>query len=199
MRGSAAMGGAAEAWKLFVQFFRFGCFTFGGGWSIVAQMRERYVEKEGTLTNEDLLDLTSIGRSLPGTMIGNIAMFYGYRRAGLPGGVACVLGMVLPPTLILMGVTCAYAALQGNVWVLAAMRGVRAAVVPIILSALAAMVRGAFRFPPCAAVAPATFALYAFPGVSSVWLVLLGAACGLLICEGYERKGVDRRGTGRSA
>ena len=192
------MGGAMEVWRLFVQFFRFGCFTFGGGWSIVAQMRERYVEREGTLTNEDLLDLTSIGRSLPGTMIGNIAMFYGYRRAGLPGGAACVLGMILPPTLILLGVTCGYAALQGNVWAMAAMRGVRAAVVPIILSALASMVRGAFRFPPCTAVALVAFVLYAFLGVSSVWLVVLGAACGLLICEGYERKEADGRGTGRS-
>ena len=190
---------SAEAWKLFAQFFRFGCFTFGGGWSIVAQMRERYVEREGTLTNEDLLDLTSIGRSLPGTMIGNIAMFYGYRRAGLPGGAACVLGMILPPTLILLGITYGYAAFQGNVWTMAAMRGVRAAVVPIILSALAAMVRGAFRFPPCAAVAPVTFALYAFPGVSSVWLVLLGAVCGLLICEGYERRGAERHGPDRPA
>lgn len=192
------MGGAAEAWKLFVQFFWFGCFTFGGGWSIVAQMRERYVEKEGTLTNEDLLDLTSIGRSLPGTMIGNIAMFYGYRRAGLPGGAACVLGMVLPPTLILLGVTCGYAALQGNLWAMAAMRGVRAAVVPIILSALASMVRGALRFPPCAAVAAVAFALYTFFGVSSVWLVVLGAACGLLICEGYERREAERHGPDRS-
>lgn len=193
------MGGAMEVWRLFAQFFRFGCFTFGGGWSIVAQMRERYVEREGTLTNEDLLDLTSIGRSLPGTMIGNIAMFYGYRRAGLPGGAACVLGMILPPTLILLGVTCGYAALQGNVWAMAAMRGVRAAVVPIILSALASMVRGAFRFPPCTAVALVAFVLYAFLGFSSVWLVVLGAACGLLICEGYERKEADGRGTGRSA
>ena len=79
------------------------------------------------------------------------------------------------------------------------MRGVRAAVVPIILSALASMVRGAFRFPPCAAVALVAFVLYAFLDVSSVWLVVLGAVCGLLICEGYERKGVDRRGTGRPA
>ena len=193
------MGGAAEAWKLFAQFFRFGCFTFGGGWSIVAQMRERYVEREGTLTNEDLLDLTSIGRSLPGTMIGNIAMFYGYRRAGLPGGAACVLGMILPPTLILLGVTCGYAALQGNLWAMAAMRGVRAAVVPIILSALASMVRGALRFPPCTAVALVAFALYTFFGVSSIWLVALGAACGLLICEGYERREAEWHGPDRSA
>ena len=59
---------------LFWEFFQFGCFTFGGGWSIVAQMQRLYVEKRKTITGEELLDITSVGRSLPGTMIGNVAM-----------------------------------------------------------------------------------------------------------------------------
>ncbi len=67
-----------KTWKkaliLFGQFFQFGCFTFGGGWSIVAQMQKLYVEKEKTITSQELLDITSVGRSLPGTMIGNVAM-----------------------------------------------------------------------------------------------------------------------------
>ena len=33
-----------KKWKkmltLFWQFFQFGCFTFGGGWSIIAQMQK---------------------------------------------------------------------------------------------------------------------------------------------------------------
>ena len=51
---------------------KFGLFTFGGGWSIIAQMQKLYVEQEHTITSEELLDLTSVGRSLPGTMIGNV-------------------------------------------------------------------------------------------------------------------------------
>ena len=35
---------------LFWEFFQFGCFTFGGGWSIVAQMQRLYVEKRKTIT-----------------------------------------------------------------------------------------------------------------------------------------------------
>lgn len=85
-------------WKdiavLFVQFMKFGCFTFGGGWSIVAQMQQLYVEQRHTITNEELLDLTSVGRSLPGTMIGNVAMLFGYRMAGFLGGLACVVGKI---------------------------------------------------------------------------------------------------------
>ena len=79
---------ARQVLGLFFQFMKFGLFTFGGGWSIVAQMQKLYVEQEKVITSEELLDLTSVGRSLPGTMIGNVAMLYGYRVAGVAGGVS---------------------------------------------------------------------------------------------------------------
>ena len=172
---------------LYFQFLLFGSFTFGGGWSIVAQMKDLYVDRKKTLTNEELLDLTSIGRSLPGTMIGNIAMFFGHRTAGFLGGVACVFGMITVPMIILMMITGFYTAFQNNLLVASAMRGVRTAVAPIILSALMRMIKSAFRVPPCIAVAAGMFALYFFLRINCVWLVIFGAVTGLLICEYYER------------
>lgn len=35
-----------ELLPMLTDFVRFGCFTFGGGWSIVAQMQQLYVEKK---------------------------------------------------------------------------------------------------------------------------------------------------------
>ena len=174
--------------KLYCEFLRFGCFTFGGGWSIVAQMNELYVKQEKILTNEELLDITSIGRSLPGTMIGNIAMLFGYRMRGFFGGVACVFGMITAPMIVLILITTFYSMFQDNVWVASAMKGVRAAVAPVILSALMAMLHSAFKFPPCYLVALLMFGLYFFAGVSCVWLVIFGAILGLVICEYYEKK-----------
>ena len=178
--------------KLFMQFLKFGSFTFGGGWSIVAQMKELYVDREKSLTDEELLDLTSIGRSLPGTMIGNIAMLYGHRIAGFWGGIACVFGMIAVPMLILLLITGFYTAFQNNLWVSSAMRGVRTAVAPVILSALLGMIRSAFKIPPCILIAVSMFALYFYLRVSCVWLVIIGAFLGLIICEYYERvKNID--------
>ena len=173
--------------ELYLQFLQFGSFTFGGGWSIVAQMKDLYVDIKKTLTDEELLDLTSIGRSLPGTMIGNIAMFYGHRTAGLMGGIACVFGMITVPMIVLMAITGFYTAFQNNLWVASAMRGVRTAVAPVIISALMRMVKSAFKVPPCFIVAAGMFVLYFFMRVSCVWLVVFGAVTGLLICEYYER------------
>lgn len=177
-----------QCWPLFRQFFIFGCFTFGGGWSIVAQMKKTYVEQQHILTDEDLLDMTSVGRSLPGIMIANTSMLFGYRQAGLPGGISCLFGMILPPFWVLTAVTYCYTALEGSHWVEAAMMGVRAAVVPIMISALLGLYKSAFRFPPCVVMSAVSLCLYLFLNVSCVWLVLLGAVFGLLLSEYYERK-----------
>lgn len=178
-----------KAMKLFGQFFQFGCFTFGGGWSIIAQMQKLYVEKEKNITSQELLDITSVARSLPGTMIGNVALLYGYRVGGIVCGVTCVIAMVIPPMIVLSFITYFYTIFKENLWVVSAMTGVRAAIVPIIASAAVNMVRGAFRLPPCYLLAFLSFALYLFLNVSCVMLVIMGIIGGILICDYYERKG----------
>ena len=162
-----------KRWKMLTgllrDFMKFGLFTFGGGWSIVAQMQKRYVEQQGLLTQEELLDLTSVGRSLPGTMIGNVAMLFGYRMPAFLGGVACGVGMVTPPMAVLTVIT----------------------LVPIIASALVGMVKRAFRWPPCAVVTAVSFCLYLFLNVNCVWLVVIGAVCGLILSKYMEGKGEE--------
>ena len=192
---AAPAGGEVRipAGKLFWQFFKFGCFTFGGGWSIVAQMQQVYAREKKLMGEEEIQDLAAVGKSVPGTMIGNVAMLFGYRMGGYWGGLACVLGMILPPFAVLAVVTVFYGAIRGNPWVAAAMTGIRAAVAPIIFSAVVGMFRGAFVDPPCFVIAAAALVLYLGLGVSGVWLMLGGAVCGLALCEYYERRGKGKR------
>ena len=177
-----------EYGRLLMEFARFGCFTFGGGWSIVAQMRQLYVEKRHTLTDEELMDLTSVAKSLPGTMISNVAMLYGYRVGGLVGGFAAVFGMILPPLVIIVVISYFYAAFRANPWVNAAMEGMQAAVVPIIFSAAINLVKGSIPYPPCVLLLLISVAAYLFTGISPILLVLLGVVLGLIIGSWYERR-----------
>ncbi|ETP71722.1 chromate transport protein ChrA [Lachnospiraceae bacterium JC7] len=176
---------------LFFDFIKFGLFTFGGGWSIVAQMQKIYVEERKEISSQELLDLTSVGRSLPGTMIGNIAVLFGYSRQGVPGSLICLFGMVLPPFLVLLVVASCYTAFRSNYWVASAMSGIRCAVVPIIISAAFNMVKGAFKFKPCYLITLVCVILYLVFDVNCVYLVILGAVCGILISEIYERRRGD--------
>ena len=99
-----------------------------------------------------------------------------------------MFGMITVPMIILLIITSFYTAFQSNIWVAAAMKGVRAAVAPVILSALMGMVKSAFKYPPCYAVALGMFGLYFFLRVSPIMLVIMGAVLGLVICEYYERR-----------
>lgn len=167
---------------------RFGLFTFGGGWSIIAQMDQLYVQKKKVITSEELLDLVSVAKSIPGTMIANAAMLFGYRAAGLPGGILCVFGMCFPPMAVLVLISFCYGAFRDNYWVNAAMHGMQAAVVPIIASVAVNLVKGSMKYPPCVVIIIASTLIYLFADIHPVLLVVFGAIVGLLMGEYYERK-----------
>ena len=169
-------------------FFRFGCFTFGGGWSIVAQIQKEYVEKKGWITDEQLLDYTSIARSIPGLMIGNTSILFGYQVAGVSGALAALLGITIPPFLIMIGVTFIYSAFRDNPMVARAMIGVRAAVVPIIASALMRLFKSGMKDGWCFLIAGCALCLSLFTRISNMLIVLMGAAAGLLVTEVNQRR-----------
>lgn len=128
-------GKYTKAWHIFLFFLRIGCFTFGGGWSTVAQMQREFVEKRRFITEEELLDFTSVARSLPGIMIANTSLIFGCHTAGVPGALAAVAGITVPSMVIVGLVALAYDVIRDNPYVFRALMGVRAAVIPIILSA----------------------------------------------------------------
>ena len=45
--------------RLFWQFFQFGCFTFGGGWSIIAQMQKLYEAVKSRIGDGEAVFLSS--------------------------------------------------------------------------------------------------------------------------------------------
>ena len=185
-----------SALQLFWHFFKVGFYTFGGGWSIVAQMQKEYVQKRGWLTEEDLLDITSVGRSLPGLMIGNVSYLFGYHVAGFPGAIACVTGMCIPPLLILTAVTWFYTQVRDNPYVSRAMVGVRATVVPIITSAALGLRKAALTDRFGYVILLLGFILYLFFGMNCITIVLLGGLLGFLLSVWRERrKGGPDHGT----
>lgn len=179
---------------LLLEFVRFGVFTFGGGWSIVSQMQQLYVEKKKYLTAEELLDITSVGRSLPGTMIGNVAMLYGYKVGGFLGGFLCVLGMCTPPMLILIAISFGYDAFRSNYWVSAGMEGVQAAVMPIIASAAIGLVKGSVKNWFSVLILLSCVVLYLVFDVSVIYLILFGIFSGLIYGELCSRKEAKNHG-----
>ena len=172
-------------------FLKFGCFTFGGGWSIVAQIQKEYVEKKKWITDEQLLDYTSVARSIPGLMVGNASVLFGFQAAGIPGALAALIGIVLPPFVIMMGITLIYGLVKDNLYVARAMAGVRAAVVPIIISALVKLFKAGMKDAFCYLLALGALAVCLFTSVSTIPVVLAGAVLGLIWMEVKSRHAVS--------
>ena len=170
-----------RAQTLFLYFFKIGFYTFGGGWSIVAQIQKEYVERRKWITEEDLLDITSVGRSLPGLMIGNVSYLFGYHVAGLPGAVASVIGISLPSLVVLTVVTWCYTQFCDNPYVSRAMTGVRATVVPIIFVAALKLSRAALPEKISWAFLALGLVLYLFFGVSCIWILVISGVLGYLV------------------
>ena len=185
----------SEKWKLalelFLYFFKIGWYTFGGGWSIIAQIQHDYVDKKHYITAEELLDLTSVGKSLPGVMVGNVTLMFGYHVAGVPGAMMSLLGMSIPPVAILTVITFLYTSFRDNLYVARALKGVRAAVVPIIFSATLKLYPAALKDWFTYVLLIASVALLLFTNISAILIVIAGAIIGLLVAM-IRQKGGQR-------
>lgn len=170
-----------QAWFLCRYFFKIGWFTFGGGWSIIAQIQKDFVDGRRRITDAELLDLVSVGRSIPGTMVTNVAYLLGSRLGGPVCGFASVAGLAAPSVIILSLVTVGYHAVRGNPWAARALMGVRSAVVPIIITAALKLRKSALVSPICWAVCAASCILSLVFQMNNVLLILLGAVIGLVL------------------
>ena len=85
--------GARMALLMLLYFIKIGAFTFGSGWSIIAQMEREFVDERGWMTKSDLLELIAVGKSLPGIMVANITLLFGYQMAGVLGGICAAIGL----------------------------------------------------------------------------------------------------------
>ena len=120
-------------WQLFLSTFKLSACTFGGGFVIIPLMRERFVKELHWIEEEEMLDLTAIAQSSPGSIAINASILVGYHVAGIPGALITVVGAALPPLIIISIISAFYQAFRSNKYVSMAMAGMLAGVAAVIL------------------------------------------------------------------
>lgn len=177
---TARPSGLRMVWFLFLHFIKIGAFTFGSGWSILAQMEQDFVDKRQWISKNDLVELIAVGKSLPGIMVVNITLLFGYQLAGALGGIACAIGLCLPAVVVLTLVTAVYDLIKSNYWVFAALRGVQCAVVPIIGGAAISLGKETLKTKLAVILCVGGFCVCAFTNISNLTLVIGGAVASLI-------------------
>lgn len=122
--------------QLFSSFLRIGAFTFGGGWAMISLIEREVVETRKWIAREEFLDLLAVAQSLPGILAVNISVAVGDRLRGWKGSVAAAMGTIMPCFLIILAIAIFLTPelIQNNPVVSAIFRGIRPAVVALIIA-----------------------------------------------------------------
>jgi len=171
---------------IFFTMAKIGLFTFGGGWSIIAQMQNEFVDRREWMTEEQVADFMSLAKSFPGVMIINMSVFCGYAMCGISGAVVAAVGLSAPALAAIAVVTYFYSSLKSNVYVERILNGVRSVVIPIIISACLRLRKAALKDRASYVILAVAFVICTLTGFNKLLLVLTALIAGILIWRGED-------------
>ena len=179
-------GKLKTALLLFLTMFKIGLFTFGGGYAMIAILENEFVTKKGWIEHDEFMNLIAIAESTPGPIAINSATYIGYKNAGMLGSTLATLGMVLPSFIIIFTISLFFDAFLALTVVAAAFKGIRVAVVFLILSAgikmLKKMKKTAFNLTVMGVTFTALIIIDLFAlNFSTVFFILIGAVLGIFV------------------
>jgi chromate transporter len=179
-----AMATGSSLWTLIDGFYRAGALVFGGG-HVVLPLLQSTVVPAGVVSNPDFLAGYGAAQAVPGPLF-TFAAYLGAVMSGplsgWIGGLVFLIVIFVPAFLLVVGTLPFWDGLRQRDAVRAAMAGVNAGVVGILLSALydpvwTSAILGRADF----GLALAAFGLLVVGRVSPFFVVVLGAVAGWLL------------------
>ena len=133
---TTARAAAVSIWEIFLEFLIIGATSFGG---VVPYLRGSLVTKRHWIDDKEFVEMLSISQSLPGLSATNLAVLVGEKLRGVLGSIAGIVGVCLPGGLLMFAVGIFYRQHGEHVWITAALKGVAAAAVGLILSTVVSL------------------------------------------------------------
>jgi chromate transporter len=178
-----AAGAAAPMvglWALFGVFLKVGAVLFGSGYVLLAFLRADLVQRLHWITERQLLDAVAVGQVTPGPVF-TTATFVGYLVARGPGAAVATVGIFLPAFVFVAASGWLLPRLRRSPVAGAALGGVNAASMALMAVVTAELGRAALVDAPTIALAAVSAVLLLRYRVNSAWMILGGAAVGLLM------------------
>ncbi|MGL4652877.1 chromate transporter [Cetobacterium sp.] len=98
---------------LFIEFFKIGIFSFGGGLAMLPIIQE-VVFKHNWLTEAEFLDVIAISQVTPGPIAINTATFVGHKVGGILGAGIATLGSALPSFIVILIIASLFSKIKNN-------------------------------------------------------------------------------------
>lgn len=164
---------------LFYFFLKVGALLYGSGYVLIAYLRSGLVEKASVLTEAQLLDAVAVGQVTPGPVF-TTATFVGYLLGGPLSALVATLGIFLPSFLFVALSAPLLPRLRRSPFASHFLDGVSVASLAIMALACLQLAHTAIVDPFTILVALLSAVFLIRFRLSSVTLILCGAACGLL-------------------
>ena len=120
---------------LFVNFFKIGLFSVGGGYAIIPFLMEMADNSGGWLTREMIGNMLAVAQSMPGPIGSNLSAYTGFHYAGIPGAFAAAFGLGAPAIIIIMIVAKMLRAFKESTLVKSLFSGLRPAAAGLLSAA----------------------------------------------------------------
>ncbi|BDC80903.1 TPA: chromate efflux transporter [Aeromonas hydrophila] len=166
--------------QVFIQFLWLGCISFGGPAAHIGYFQRTFVERLGWLTQAEFAQLLALCQLLPGPASSQLGFAIGRQRAGLAGALAAFAGFTLPSFLLLLAAAIGLGQFGNNVWLDAALHGLKLLALVVVADAVLTMSRQFCKTTRNQGIMVATAAaLWWQPGLLTQLVMLAGAA---LLC-----------------
>src|SRR6266849_10053117 len=121
--------------EMVAYFLRLGAVGFGGPVALANYMRRDLVETRGWLTTEEYENGLALAAACPGPLAYQLAVYCGYIRFGVVGGLAVAVAFGLGPFVIVTLAAWLYVRFAGNWQLRALFYGIAPVVVALIVKA----------------------------------------------------------------
>lgn len=162
----------------------YGIAGFGGGYSVLAQLRRELVERRRWLSDDEFLVAAELSKSLPGTPATSLMALVGQRVGGMRGGVLAACAFLLPSVLLMMLLGANYSLIRGSSALGHFFDGMNAAMVGVVAAVTLDLGRVALRSRRAAAVALGCALLLAVRLVTepvvALFAIVIGGSYGLV-------------------
>lgn len=168
--------------SLFWSFFKIGLFGFGGGYAILALIESEVVDIHGWMTTTEFTDIVAISQATPGPIVINCATYVGYTATNSILGSAIATFAVCLPALILTSLAARFIyKFRDNKYVDAAFKGLRPAVVGLILAAGISLINSENFIDYISIIIFAVVAIGTYFKANPIILLMLSGIAGYLI------------------
>ncbi len=164
---------------LFLTFLKIGSVLYGGGYVLLAFLRNDFVLRLGWLTDQQLIDAIAIGQITPGPLFTS-ATFIGYILGGTSGALLATLGIFLPSFFFVAISNPLIPKIRNSTWAGSLLDGVNASSLGLMAAVTVQLASSSLTDIPSVLIGLVALIILLRFKVNPTWLIAGGALAGFL-------------------